>query len=177
MPPPFADELVELLPRLKRFGISLSGSAVEAEELVQTACERALRARDQWMPGTRLDAWVFRIMRNLWIDTVRSRASRGPHDALDEAGHLQSEDGREVVEASMTLNDVSHAIEALAEEQRAVLILTCVEERSYREVASMLGIPIGTVMSRLARARENLAHRLLLDGKKTVRTDMKANAP
>ncbi len=175
MPSPFAEELVALLPRLKRFGVSLSGSAIEAEELVQTACERALRARDQWVPGTRLDAWVFRIMRNLWIDTVRKRSTRGPHDALDDTESLHGEDGRDVAEAALTLNEVSRAIGQLAEEHRVVLILTCVEERSYQEVATMLGIPIGTVMSRLARARGILARTLRLEDKRRQRTETKAN--
>ena len=152
MPSTFADELVALLPRLKRFGVSLTGSASEAEDLVQAACERALRARDQWMDGTRLDAWVFRIMRNLWIDTIRKRATQGPHDTLDEVGEVSVEDGRRVTEAALTLNAVDQAIAEMTDEQRSVLILICVEERSYQEAASMLGIPIGTVMSRLARA-------------------------
>ena len=164
MPAAFADELVALLPRLKRFGISLTGSASEAEDLVQAACERALRARDQWMDGTRLDAWVFRIMRNLWIDTVRKRATQGPHDALDEVREeVSADDGRRVTEATLTLSAVDQALTGLADEQRSVLILVCVEDRSYQEVASMLDIPIGTVMSRLARARMNLARSLHLD--------------
>ena len=153
----FAEDLVALLPRLRRFALSLAGSAAEAEDLLQAACERALRAREQWMPGTRLDSWVYRIMQNLWIDTIRKRRTEGVPQPIDGAFDVAGEDGRRVTEASMTLEEVRGAIARLPEEQRTVLRLVCTEERSYDETARSLGIPIGTVMSRLARARRNLA--------------------
>jgi RNA polymerase sigma-70 factor (ECF subfamily) len=162
MPSRFAEDLVALLPRLRRFALSLTGSVNEADDLVQAACERALRARDQWMPGTRLDSWVFRIVRNLWIDAIRKRRTEGIVEAIDEVSNLEGADGRQVIETSLTLTEVSNAVNELPEEQRAVLLLVCTEERSYQEAADMLGVPIGTVMSRLARGRRSLAQRLQL---------------
>jgi RNA polymerase sigma-70 factor, ECF subfamily len=163
MPSRFAEDLVALLPRLRRFALSLTGSVAEADDLVQAACERALRARDQWTPGTRLDSWVFRIIRNLWIDAIRKRKTEGIVEAIDEVAHVEGEDGRQVTETALTLTDVNDAVSKLPEEQRAVLLLVCTEERSYQEAADMLGVPIGTVMSRLARGRRSLAERFNLD--------------
>jgi RNA polymerase sigma-70 factor (ECF subfamily) len=163
MPSRFAEDLVALLPRLRRFALSLTGSLVEADDLVQAACERALRARDQWTPGTRLDSWVFRIIRNLWIDAIRKRKTEGIVEAIDEFAHVPGEDGRRVTEAALTLTDLNDAVSKLPDEQRAVLRLVCTEERSYQEAADMLGVPIGTVMSRLARGRRSLAERLNLE--------------
>jgi RNA polymerase sigma-70 factor, ECF subfamily len=170
MPSRFAEDLVALLPRLRRFALSLTRSANEADDLVQAACERALRARDQWTPGTRLDSWVFRIIQNLWIDAVRKRRTEGIVKAIDEAIDVQGEDGRQIVERALTLAEVNDAVNELPEEQRVVLLLVCTEERSYQETAEMLGIPIGTVMSRLARGRRSLAQRLdLTDAARVTR--------
>jgi RNA polymerase sigma-70 factor, ECF subfamily len=163
MPSRFAEDLVALLPRLRRFALALTGSVAEADDLVQAACERALRARDQWTPGTRLDSWVFRIIRNLWIDAIRKRKTEGIVEAIDEVAHVEGEDGRQVTETALMLTDVNDAVSKLPEEQRAVLLLVCTEERSYQEAADMLGVPIGTVMSRLARGRRSLAERFNLD--------------
>jgi RNA polymerase sigma-70 factor (ECF subfamily) len=150
-------QLVAILPRLRRFGVSLTRSQDKADDLVQAACERALRAEDQWQPGTRLDSWMFRIMRNLWIDEVRKSAGRGPHDELDESFDIAGEDGVRAMEVRSEIGAVEAAIHRLPEEFRSVLMLVCVEEMSYRDAADVLGIPIGTVMSRLARARRHIA--------------------
>jgi len=174
MPSAFAEDLVALLPRLRRFALSLAGSAVEADDLVQAACERALRARDQWVPGTRLDSWVFRIMQNLWIDGIRKRRTEGVAQAIDGTFDIQGEDGRLVTEAAVTLDEVRFAMNGLPDEQRAVLLLVCAEERSYQETADRLGVPIGTVMSRLARARRSLASTLRLDGGQATRDTTQA---
>lgn len=145
-------EIVALLPRLRAFGRSLARSQDAADDLVQATCERALRNLDQWTPGTRLDSWMFRIMHNHWIDEKRrpNLVLAVDNDAMPDAA---GEDGRQVTEARLVLGAAGAAIEALPEEQRTVLVLTCVEELSYRETAEILEIPIGTVMSRLARAR------------------------
>jgi RNA polymerase sigma-70 factor, ECF subfamily len=119
------------------------------------------------MPGTRLDSWVFRIIRNLWIDAIRKRKTEGVVEAIDEAANIGGEDGREVTETALTLTDVNDAVSKLPEEQRAVMRLVCTEERSYQEAAD-LGVPIGTVMSRLARGRRSLAERFNFDD--TVRS-------
>jgi RNA polymerase sigma-70 factor (ECF subfamily) len=169
MPSGFAEDLVALLPRLRRFALSLTGLAVEADDLVQAACERALRARAQWTPGTRLDSWVFRIMQNLWIDAIRKRKTEGENQAIDGTFDIEGDDGRLVTEVAATLDEVRSAMNGLPDEQRAVLLMVCADERSYQETADMLGVPIGTVMSRLARARRNLAATLHLDGARTAR--------
>jgi RNA polymerase sigma-70 factor, ECF subfamily len=156
-------ELVELLPRLRRFGRSLARSPEKADDLVQAACERALRAEEQWREGTRLDAWMFRIMRNLWIDEVRRDRSKGPVEDIDAGPPPLGEDGVRTIELRSEAGAVEQAISRLPEEFRSVLVLCCVEELSYRDAAESLEIPIGTVMSRLARARRAIAADLGLD--------------
>jgi RNA polymerase sigma-70 factor (ECF subfamily) len=163
MPSRFAEDLVALLPRLRRFALSLTGSVAEADDLVQAACERALRGRDQWTPGTRLDSWVFRIIRNLWIDAIRKRKTEGVVETINEVAEVAGADGRQTTETALTLEDVCAAVDELPEEQRTVLRLVCAEERSYQEAADMLGVPVGTIMSRLARGRRSLAGRFNLD--------------
>jgi len=145
-------ELVALLPRLRRFACGLSGSLDRADDLVQTACERALSNLDKFAPGSRLDSWMFRIVQNLWVDRMRSdgRWQQGDENALDR---LPANDMEREVEARMELIAVRRAIAALPPEQRVVLILVTVEGKSYREASEILAIPMGTVMSRLARAR------------------------
>lgn len=156
----FAQDLIDLLPRLRRFATSLTGSWEDGDDLVQAACERALRARDQWQEGTRLDAWLFQIVRNLWIDAVPKRRTQGYQDELSAAHETVGEDGVRATEATLMLGSVQDRMANLSAEQREVLICVCVEDRSYVEAANVLGIPIGTVMSRLARARRRLAEDL-----------------
>lgn len=151
------DLLVAFLPNLRRFAISLCGSRHLADDLVQAACERALSSADRFEPGTRFDAWMFRILRNLWIDHVRRRQTAGPEQDVTERHDLVGQSGEREAEARLTLRSVSQAIDILPGDQREVLLLVCVEELSYRETADVLGVPIGTVMSRLARARIKLA--------------------
>jgi len=177
MPSRFAEDLVALLPRLRRFALSLTRSANEADDLVQAACERALRARDQWTAGTRLDSWVFRIIRNMWIDAIRKRRTEGIVESIDGAADPEGEDGRQVVETALTFSEVTSALNALPEEQRAVLLLVCAEEQSYQEAADALGIPIGTVMSRLARGRRSLAQSLHLEAAMHPSRRAEARAP
>ena len=167
----FADELVALLPRLRRFAQSLCGDKSLADDLVQAACERALKARDQWEPGTRLDAWTFRILRNVWIDGLRRRKVEGPSQPIEDAFDLVGEDGRRLAHASIAANATIEAMAGLADDQRHVLTLVCVEELSYREAAEELGVPIGTVMSRLSRARRALALALgMIEGESPLET-------
>jgi RNA polymerase sigma-70 factor (ECF subfamily) len=161
----FARQVVALLPRLRRFGAGLTGSLDAADDLVQAACERALRAPDRFTPGTRLDAWMFRIMRNIWIDQRRAQGRAGPMTSEPETlAELLGEDGRRVTEANLTLDRVWAAMDALSEDQRSVLVAVCVEGLSYADAAELLGIPPGTVMSRLFRARKGLGTALGLVG-------------
>lgn len=146
-------ELVALLPRLRRFGRSLSRNAVEADDLVQTALERALRNLDGWTPGTRLDAWMFRIMKNAWIDEIRAKAVRTRVLAPEEAGFGVGVDGAAQMDAYLEAQAARAAMDALPEEQRLAVSLVLVEGFSYREAAELLEVPIGTLTSRLARGR------------------------
>lgn len=146
-------ELVALLPRLRRFARSLTRNADEADDLVQSALERALRNLGAWTPGTRLDAWMFRIMKNAWIDEIRSRSVRTRVFAPEEAGVDVGEDGAAAMEVHLDAQAVHAAMEQLPPDQRVVLALVLVEGFSYRETADLLEVPIGTVTSRLARGR------------------------
>jgi RNA polymerase sigma-70 factor (ECF subfamily) len=150
------DDLIRLLPRLRAFARSLTGAADQADDLLQASVEKGLRGLDGFAPGTRLDSWMFRIIRNTWIDTVRARRPTVPIGDED-ADTLAGDDGRRIVEARLHLADVRRAMMALPEEQRIVLMLVCVEGMRYREVAAALDVPEGTVMSRLSRGRLALA--------------------
>lgn len=150
-------ELIAFLPNMRRFGFALTRSRDAADDLVQAACERALASAEGFQPGTRFDAWVFRIMRNLWIDQMRRRKTAGAHDDIDQRFDIVGADGEREAHARMELSEVSRSIAELPEDQRTVLLLVCAEDMAYKDVAALLDIPIGTVMSRLARARRKLA--------------------
>lgn len=153
-------EMIQMLPRLRAFGRSLTGVQDQADDLVQQTVEKALRHIDSYAPGTRLDSWMFRIMRNTWIDGHRARRPTASLDDVEAQHPLVGEDGRDVTEARIYLAQVRKIINALPEDQRAVLMLVCVEGMRYREVAKALDIPEGTVMSRLSRGRLALAEAL-----------------
>jgi RNA polymerase sigma-70 factor (ECF subfamily) len=148
-------EVVAMLPRLRAFARALEGGRTEADDLVQATCEKAIAAISRFERGTRLDSWMFRIMHNHFID---GRRARRPHVSLDASAFaIAGDDGRRVTEGRLVLGEATAAIAALPDEQRAVLVLVCVEGLRYRETAEVLGVPIGTVMSRLARARAAVA--------------------
>jgi RNA polymerase sigma-70 factor (ECF subfamily) len=156
MPDSFADELLALLPRLRRFAISLCGSREMGDDLVQTACEKALANAASWTPGTRFDAWMFRILRNAWIDRLRRARTEGIVEDIDMHGELAAS-GEADAETRLLLKSVWTLIGNLPSDQREVVMLVCVEELSYSEAAEALDVPVGTVMSRLARARGKIA--------------------
>lgn len=151
-------ELVQLLPRLRRFAIALTGSVTNGDDLVQDTVERALKRLHQWEPGTRLDNWMFRIAKNRFIDTRRSARRSGAviMDAPDEAAAIYI-DGERAMESSLALRDVSRALQTLPLEQREALALVVIDGLSYREASDILDVPVGTLTSRIARARETLA--------------------
>jgi RNA polymerase sigma-70 factor (ECF subfamily) len=153
-------EMVALLPRLRRFALARTGSPEAADELVQAACERALSRLDQFTPGTRLDSWMFRIIETMWIDR-RRYAGRRP-EAGAKVIDLMPFDARihEQVEARADLAIVRAEVARLPEEQRAVLALVAIDGQSYQQAAETLGVPIGTIMSRLSRARHKLVDAL-----------------
>jgi len=152
----FESELAELLPRLRRFAYTLSRSAADADDLTQASVERALKSRAQWQEGTRLDSWAYRIMRNLWIDTVRSRSRRDRVEAPAEEADRLGEDPTASMDAAVDLSRMMAAMERLPDEQREVVALILIEGFGYRETAEMLDVPIGTVSSRLVRGRTAL---------------------
>ncbi len=154
-----SEQMVALLPRLRRFARVQTNSMEEADDLVQSTVERALDRSDQWRPGTRLDSWMFCIMKNIRLTQLRKRTefARGSQDDNDIKFSV---DGVRCIEAKLMLNEVQQAFAGLPEAQREILYLVCVEGLPYKETADVLNIPIGTVMSRLARARLALHQRL-----------------
>ncbi len=165
-----ADEIADLQPRLYRFARSLTRDPEEASDLAQETTARALGALRSFTPGTNLRAWLFRILRNSYLN--RRRAARlhpqlaplelSPTDLQPAAGGLRPVEHDVLVRAE--LQDVLAAFRCLPERYARPLYLTAVEERSYAEVARELGIPIGTVMSRIHRARQMLLACLTEDG-------------
>lgn len=147
------DQLVALLPRLRRFARALSRDAHDADDLVQVSVERALLHLDQLRPEARLDSWMFGIVRNAWIDETRSRKRRDKLLAPEELGEQVADSSSE---APIQRLSIEAALQRLPEEQRLVVALVLVEGLAYKEAAAVLEVPIGTVTSRLARGRETL---------------------
>lgn len=156
--------LIALIPRLRRFARVLTGNLADADDVVQACLEKAMLNMDQWHPGTRLDSWVFRIARNHWVDDRRRAHNSKAHDDIGEMIDLAGDDGVAVVEASNEARMVRAAVDQLPSEQRDVVALVMLEEFSYREAADALDLPIGTVMSRLSRAKAALAKLLTVEG-------------
>jgi RNA polymerase sigma-70 factor (ECF subfamily) len=153
---PLQHQMVELLPRLRRLARVLAREPVDADDLVQQTVERALAARGQWRPGTRLDSWMFRIMKNAWIDETRARRRRGAVLAPEDEGEHVGDAGARVVEARLEAAEVERAIARLPEEQRLAVALVLVDGLSYKEAADVLEVPQGTLTSRLGRGRAAL---------------------
>lgn len=148
-------QMVQLLPRLRRFAIALTGSAADGDDLVQDTLERALKNLHAWEPGTRLDSWMFRIAKNRFIDNRRS-AGRARTVVLEAAEESSALDGERAIQSHLNFQDTAKALQALPEEQRQAVALVLVDGLSYREAADILEIPIGTLTSRISRAREAL---------------------
>jgi RNA polymerase sigma-70 factor (ECF subfamily) len=144
------------IPRLRRYARALVGDRYAADDLVQDTLERAINKFHLWRPGSDLRAWLFTIMHNVHVNQLRSRATR-PETALDE-GDLLAQPAFDA--DRLEIRDMQMAIAALPAEQREVILLIALEQLSYAEVSRVLGIPMGTVMSRLFRARERLRAQL-----------------
>src|SRR5213075_3412188 len=151
-----AKRLVELIPRLRRYARALVGDRATADDLVQDTLERAWTKLHLYRRGTDLRAWLFTVMHNVHVNRVR--ATR-PVDPLDDDMAELAQRGTQ--SDALLVRDLDRAIARLPADQRAVLLLVTLEEMSYEEVARTLGIPIGTVMSRLSRAREKLRAMML----------------
>jgi RNA polymerase sigma-70 factor, ECF subfamily len=153
----FREQLVQLLPRLRRFARSLARNAADADDLVQLSVERALLRWQQWQPGSRLDSWMFGIMKNAWIDELRSRQRQSQVFLPEGSG---AEVGVRSDERHQDAMAIQQAMAQLPEEQRLTVALVLVEGLSYKEAAEVMEVPIGTLTSRLARAREALMRQL-----------------
>ena len=147
------EQIAALLPRLRRFARNLTRNRDDADDVVQIAVERALSRLDQWRRDARLDSWMFKILRNVWIDELRSRSRRNKIFLAPEAGENV---GEALIERESELMSVQAAMARLPEEQRTAVSLVLIEGLPYKEAAEVLEIPIGTLTSRLARGREAL---------------------
>jgi RNA polymerase sigma-70 factor (ECF subfamily) len=155
--------LAQHLARLWRYGVVLSGNRDTAEDLVQATCVRALERSHQFAPGSRLDRWLYTILRSIWLNEVRARRIRQGQGFVDAEAALVV-DLRDEVEANILAAQVLREVQALPEAQREAVFLVYVEGLKYREAADILQVPIGTIMSRLAAARATLG-RLSLEGR------------
>ena len=155
-------ELPQLLPRLWRFALRLTRNNADAEDLVQRTCVRGLERRTQWQPGTVLLSWLFAIMHSIWLNELRAQQRRREGSIADfdieDAAFVENTGDPE---HRMLCQQIVEAVELLPEAQRTVMLLVAVEGFGYREAADLLAIPLGTVMSRLARARATIGARFL----------------
>lgn len=154
----FEEGLVALLPRLRRFATGLTRNPADADDLCQMTLERALRSRRQWQEGTRLDSWMFTIMRNVWIDEVRGRNRRTQTFTAEDAGAGVGAAGAQ--EAHVELTMVDRAMRRLPDEQREAVMLVMVEGYGYQEAADIIGCPAGTLSSRFVRGKNALMEML-----------------
>lgn len=166
MSAPLEALLVEQIPRLRRYARALAGDAAAADDLVQDCLERACRKGHQWRAGSDLRAWLFTIMHNCHVTGVRRAIRRGHHEPLEEST-MPGRDGGQ--ESALAVRDLGAGLAELPPEQREVLLLVALEGLRYEEVASVLDIPLGTVMSRLFRARERMRRWMAGEGPVTLR--------
>jgi len=155
-------QILEHVPRLRRYARALLGERHAADDLVQDTLERAWRKFHLWRPGSDLRAWLFSIMHNVFVNQVRTKRN----DMERTMEELPTVAVRATQSDLLEVADVDRALRALSDDQREVLILVAVEEMTYEEVSRTLGIPIGTVMSRLSRARERM--RRLIAGEQAI---------
>jgi len=156
-----AAEVEALIPRLRRFARALTGSREAADDLTQDTLERAWAKRELWQAGTNLRAWLFAVMHGVFVNSVRRLRPTESLDVLAEAGNERADDSA-AAESALAVRQLREALLRLPDDQRQVVLLVGLEQLSYAEAAEVLGVPIGTVMSRLSRGRERL--RQLLEG-------------
>ncbi|HEY4925263.1 MAG TPA: RNA polymerase sigma factor [Roseiarcus sp.] len=155
------------LARLWRYGLVLSGARDVADDLVQATCVRAIERADQFQSGTRLDRWLFAILRSIWLNELRARRVREGGGFVDASEALVV-DGAGEIETNILAAQVLREVGGLPEAQREAVLLVYVEGLSYREAAEVLAAPIGTVMSRLAAARATLGKLQATPGRRPV---------
>jgi RNA polymerase sigma-70 factor, ECF subfamily len=159
----FKADLVQLLPRLRRFALTLTRNRDDGDDLVQTAVERAILRHAQWQHGTRLDSWLYTMMRNIWVSELRKRRVRvgGGHVDASETDELSTPIA---APDHVYGNQMLAMVMSLSDGLSTTLLLVAVEGHSYSEAAEILDIPIGTVMSRMSRARQMMKEKLSLAG-------------
>lgn len=160
-------EIVSFLPRLRRFARSLARDPDRADDLVQAACQRALERLHQVREGTRIDSWLYRIIYTRWIDKVRRGKTRSANLVVLTSEDVPAATGAKEGKDLATALDIKKAFEKLSAEHHAAITLVSVEGYSYEEAASVLDVPVGTVASRVARARTMLG-RLMTQGRQDV---------
>lgn len=136
--------------------MALANGMDAGDDLCQATVERALSREDQFIPGTRLDSWMYRIAKNIHIDQIRRLKTRGVEIDVDDAFTISGDDGVQIVEGRSDLAKAQAAMAALPDDQRILLALVVLDGKSYREASDILEIPMGTVMSRIARARRSI---------------------
>jgi len=146
--------VLALLPRLRRFAAGLARDPADGDDLCQATVMRALEKRELWAPGTRLDSWMYRMMRNIWIDESQARARRGETFFAEDAGLSVGGSGGQ--EEAIELSVIDRGLRTLPDEQREAVLLVMVEGYSYKEAAQIVGCPVGTLNSRLVRGRDAL---------------------
>lgn len=156
----FQRDIVDLLPRLRRLARAITRHVADADDLVQLTVERAIARRGQWRPETRLDSWMFRIMKNAWIDETRARRRTARVFADDGAVEAVADDAAPDMHIRMEAAAAERAIAALPDDQRIAVALVLIEGLSYREAADVLDVPVGTLTSRLVRGRMALMAQL-----------------
>jgi RNA polymerase sigma-70 factor (ECF subfamily) len=156
-----AAEIEALIPRLRRFARALTGSREAADDLTQDTLERAWVKRDLWQAGTNLRAWLFAVMHGVFVNGTRRARTTESLDGPEVPGRERADAGASA-ETAIAMRDLRAALLRLPDEQRQIVLLVGLEQLSYAEAAEVLGVPIGTVMSRLARGRERL--RQFLEG-------------
>lgn len=152
--------MLAALPRLRRFACSLTGNLPDADDLLQSTVERALTRNPPEGDAEALARWLFTVCRNLWVDEMRARKVRGLVDPAPPDMDAQAIDGEQELMGTLRLHELQRAMGLLSEDHRTVLVLVAVEGYSYLEAAELLDVPVGTIMSRLARARSQLADEL-----------------
>ncbi len=155
-------DLIKHLPRLRRYARALTGDVNRADDLVQDTLERALAKLDLWQPGSDLRAWLFTLMHNLFVNQIRTKR---PQETVMEEAFDEPVSGGQM--EALAARDIHTALARLSEEQREVLLLVGLEQFGYAETAQVLGVPTGTVMSRLSRARERM--RQMLAGEPAIK--------
>lgn len=152
----FPSILPELLPRLWAFALRISRDQHDAEDLVQRACLRALERTHQLKPDTSPLSWMYSIVHTTWINELRARSVRSRSSAEWDDSYLETvaDPAAPDPEADVLNRQIVRAVERLPDAQRTVMLLVVVEGLSYQEAAQVLGVPVGTIMSRLSRARQ-----------------------